>query len=295
MSIFNRNEMTGILNQSPQDEALKVEIHHNAHTSILNVNSEDRTAGSTYASAHFQIGGEILQSKINKLALYYYRLDYCISNINERNNIISFFSTNSAAEHTVTLTPGHYAIDALVNEIITQLNSVDASSGLTFDKDILTECTYNITSTGGDFRFLPSSHINRAGPCSGLFSTLAPTNNMIITVGGEYTKYIDVVIPAFRDAQILENSFTKDNTFPTNGHMVRIDISPTEEDSVYKIESSLVFNLNYVSIRNKELSTLDVFIYDQFGEPIYSPAQEIGGSVYNIPLMKYLFKFSISA
>lgn len=292
MTEFNRHNVTGFLNQSPGDKALKVEVHPNAHTSLLNVYSEDRTTNSTYARADYEIGAEILQSKVNKLALSSYDLRYCISNINPRNDTIIFFSSFSALQHTVIIPNEHYTVNGLIMAIVTALNSVTGASGLTFSFDPLGACTYDLKSAGGDFQFISSSHIDRAGPCSGLFITSAPVSSQIVFIGAQYANYLDVIIENFRDAQILKNSFTKDNTFPINGHMFRITINQTDE---YVSITEEVKNLNFVSIRNKELTTLQILLYDQFGDLVFSPCQTLGGEVFNIPLIKYEMKFDISA
>lgn len=294
MSVFNRNNVTGFLNQSPGDESMKVEVHPNAHTSLLNVYSEDRLTNSTYASATYTIGGEILQSKINKIALTSYDLRYCISNINKRNDEITFFSSNSGLEHTVIIGTEHYTNTLLIAEIITQLNTVTGASGLTFSGVEIVDCVFELLTIGGEFRFVSSSHIDRAGPCSGLLITTNTVSEMLITVGGQYTNYIDVVIDTFRDAQILQNAFTKDNKYPTNGHMYRIVVDQTDENAYININKQIE-NLSYVSVRNKEINTLFISLYDQFGELIYSPTQILGSQSFNLPLIKYDMKFSISA
>jgi hypothetical protein len=294
MSKFNRHDVTGVLNQGPGDNAIKVEIHPNAHTSLLNVNSDDRLTNSTYAQANYSIGGQILQSNVNKLAMFSYDIRYCISNINRRNDIITFFSSSSGLEHSVTLISGHYTRDNLVSHIVSQLNGVTGSSGLEFSGDKIVDCNYTLSSDGGEFRFLSSSHIDRASPCSGLFITTDTVPSMIITLGAQYTNFIDVIIDNFRDAQIIQNTFTKDNIFPIIDHMFRIPIEQNE-DNAFVFQREQLFNLNYVSIRNKELSTLQISLYDQFGELIFSPTQQLGSQSFNIPLIKYEMKFTISA
>ena len=294
MSIINRHNIAGTQNSS-NDTFMKVETHPNSHISLLNVYSEDRLTNSTYASASYSTGGEILTSNINKLALFSYDFRYCISNINARNNVISFMSSNTGPTvHSVTLTSGHYTRDTLMAHITFKLDTLTGVTGLTFTAGLLSDCVYLISSAGGDFRFVSSSHMDRAAPCSGLIITASLINSMVVTVGGQYTNYIDVTIDKLRDAQIIGNSFTKDNVFPILDHMFRIPISQPE-GSAYVLQREQLYNLNYVSIRNKQLTTLNIALYDQFGELIFSPIQPLGNDQYNIPLITYEMKFTMSA
>ena len=294
MSQINRHNNAGDLNQAPNDKALKVEVHPNSHTSLVNVYSEDRLSNSTYSQARYSIGGEILQSKVNKLAMFSYDMRYNVPNINSRNNIITFFSTASGLNHTVTLDEEHYLRAALMIEIRSKLNTVSGASLLTFSEVETFDSVYELSAVGGSFRFLSSSHIDRAAPCSGLLKTTGNVSSMLVVVGAQYTDYIDVVIESFRDAQILQNSFTKDNIFPSTGHMFRIPIDQFDSDA-YCFHREQFFNLNFVTIRNKQLNTLEISLYDQFGELVYTPTQQLANQVFNIPLIKYEMKFTISA
>jgi len=294
MSVINRHNIAGTLNSS-NDNVLKVETHPNSHISLLNVYSEDRLTNTTYSNASYSTGGEILTSNINKLALFSYDLRYSISNINARNNIIKFMSSNTGTTiHSVTLSSAHYTKINLMNHIVLKLNSLSGVTSLTFSASSITETSYVIESVGGSYKFHQSSHIDRAAPCSGLIQTSELVNNMIVNVGAQYTNYIDVTIDKLRDAQIIGNSFTKDNVFPILDHMFRIPISQLD-NSVYIFQREQLYNLNYVSIRNKQLNTLNIALYDEFGEFIFSPIQTLGSEQYNIPLIKYEMKFTMSA
>jgi hypothetical protein len=295
MSVIERHNIAGVLNQSPNDKYLKVETHANGHTSLLNIYSEDRNTNSTYASAQYSIGGEILQSKVNKTALSSYSMWYAIPNINTRNDTITFHSNvGPGSDHTVQIVHNHYNAGDLMTAVITALNTVAGASGLTFSVNPLWGRFYDLLAVGGGFRFLSSSHVDRASPCTGLFIADAETTTMTLTVGGQYTDYVDIVIPQLRDAQILENSFTKDNIFPVVDHVFRVPIFQVDGQVLLYVNEQIK-NLNHVVIRNKQISNLTVNLYDQFGELIYSPVITIGNQSFNVRALKYDLKFAISS
>jgi hypothetical protein len=295
MSVIERHNIAGVLNESPDDKYLKVETHANGHTSLLNIYSGDRNSNTTYASAQYSIGGEILQSKVNKTALFSYNMTYCIPNINFRNGIVKFYSNSGlGSTHSVVIVENHYSVADLMTALTTALNTESGSSGLTFSTNKLWGCVYRLTSVGGGFRFLSSSHVDRAAPCTGIFITQTETTSMLLNVGAQYTNYADIVIEQLRDAQILQNSFTKDNIFPVVDHVFRIPIFQPDGLALIYIDEQIK-NLNHVVIRNKQINNLTVNIYDQFGELIFSPTQTIGAQVFNIDLLTYDLKFAISA
>lgn len=294
MTTFNRHDVTGVTNQGI-DQAMKVEVHPNAHSSLLNIHSSDRLSNTTYADAQYTIGGLIMESKVNKVALSEYRFRYCIPNINKRNDTISFLSSNTGAVvHTTVLVTNHYNIPDLMAHLETQLNLLTGASGLTFTVTEVFDCNYSVEAGGGTFRFVSSTHVDRASPCTGIFATAGLISGMDVVVGGQYTSYLDITMDQMRDAQIIQNSFTKDNIFAVIDHIYRVPVTQTP-DNVFEDMNILIKNLNYIAIRNKDISNLRVKIYDQFGELIYSPVELLASEIFNIPLIKYSIKFSMSA
>lgn len=288
--IQNRHTYSGNQGVSDQDTMLKVECHQPPHISLIHIDSNDRLPFTTYANPRFEIGSDIIARHVNKIAVSDISLSSNIPNINIHNLNIRFESITGI--HDVDLTTGFYTVPQLMLHIQTRLNTLTGASGLTFS--IVQEFGnyYNVSvNVGLTFKFLTSSHIDRAEPLSGLYITDDFVNSIKVSADGLYTRFIDFISADIRDSQIIENHFTKDYTFSVLNHFYRYDVLVGDKPYVDKIQ---ITNLSYATVRQKEKNIISMEVYNQFGDLLYSPVINYGIQTVNIELFKFKFKLSIS-
>lgn len=101
--------------------------------------------------------------KIKRLAVGGMQICLDIPNVNQRNNIVGFFSTNSASNHFVRVPQGFYTTPTtLMTALVTALNTASGASGLTWSfipdaGDRIAGVT--LSTAGGSFHFLNDSTI----------------------------------------------------------------------------------------------------------------------------------------
>lgn len=288
----NRHTYTGNQNVGVDDEVQKVEIHVPPHLALLHVDSIDRLPFTTYSNPRFEINSEIIRRTVNKIAMSEITVSSNIPNLNDTNLDISFESAMGI--FNVTLTAGFYTVPDLMTHIVDTLNTVTVASGLFWNVTNAYGNYYNIFVIGGtSFRFLSSSHIDRAEPLSGLLITENFIDQQFISADGQYTRYIDFVSSDFRESQILENLFTKDYRYNIINHFYRYNI--IQSGDVPYTDKVQIKNLSYSSVRSKEKNIITMQLYNQFGDLLFSPVVNYGGESFNIDIFKYQLKLSISA
>lgn len=287
--IQNRHTYTGNQGQNPKDNIQKVEIHNPPHISILHVDSMDKLEFTTYANPRFEVNSEIMRRGINKIAMSEITVHSDIPNLNDRNLTIKFESGMGVFE--VDLITGFYEVSDLMDHIVLRLNTVTGASGLTWQIQNLYGNFYNISTVGGNFKFLSSSHIDRAEPLSGLLITDNFVSQQFVSAGGLYTRYVDFVSTDFKESQILENLFTKDYKYNIINHFYRYDMQSGSAPFQDRIQ---VRNLSYSSVRSKERNIITLELFDQFGDLLFAPKITFENNDYLIELFKYELKLSIS-
>lgn len=284
----NRHNYTG--NQKVQigDEVLKVESHSPPHLGIVHIDSMDRLEYTTYSTPRFEIGGEIIRRTINKLALSEIQIFSNIPNVNEQNTNIRFETATGI--HSVDLFVQYYTVPDLMAHIITRLNTLSGVSNVVFSLINLYGNFYKITGTLG-FKFLSSSHVDRAEPLSGIYITDNFVIDLFVSADGLYTRYIDFLSSDLKESQILENLFTKDYAYSIINHLYRYDIIEGTKPYSDKLQ---IKNLSYSSVRSKERNILSLTLYNQFGDLLYSPTIQYNNQKVNIDVFKYSLKLSVS-
>lgn len=297
-SLALRNK-TGLTHPNTNDHVSKVETHSRIKSRLF-INSSDRLTNTGYDNAQFQSGSSIIKTPISKIGFESYKIDISYPNVNSRNKVITFFSAASGLQHTVTLDEAYYTSADLINEIQTQLNSVSGASLISFTFTPIPGSlnAYELVATG-NYRFLPSTHIDRAEPLSGLFATptdIPALQPVFIVAKGFYTRFIDVVIDSLKDGIHVENTFSADNTISNTGHVYRIPVTEYTDAGLNKLFVSkdvLLPVIQYSSFRTKKLDQITVQLFDEFNDRLYSPDNPVPGTVQNIKYVDYLFTFSL--
>lgn len=287
-------------NFNTHDKVQKVESHVRVRSRLF-VNSEDRVANTGYDNAQYTSGSSIMKAQVQKIGLESFKFDISYPNVNSRNKEIIFFSNISGTNHTVLLDEAFYIVPDLITEIISKLNSVTGASGLTFSAVVApgSLSNYILTCVGGSYRFLPSSHINRGKPLSGLFSTptlVTPAESVSIVCLGFYTSYIDIVCNPLRDGHHIPDLFTSDQKFSNGGHIYRVHVTEYDELGINKLQVSkevILPEIEFSQFRSKQLENMTIQLYDEFQQLIYSPDETVGGVTRNIDYLTYHLVFSL--
>lgn len=190
-------------------------------------------------------------------------------NVNPRNNEIIFRSSVTGLDYSISLGIGFFSTSAsLIAHIVTQLNTVTGSSGLTFSAVAIPNMPnqYTLSSAGGLYYFSDTSTaITKGYTVYGFPTQQAYTASKTVgTMGLFYTKYVDVVSSA-----ITKNA--KSKTTSTNNISnicARIPLDNMLEpgtSAIYSASDYISFAHNF----SEPLYNIDIKFLDQFGEPFY--------------------------
>lgn len=205
-------------------------------------------------------------------------LQFFSPNINPRNNTITFFSSASAALHTVIVPEGFYSVPNMILAVQTALNTATGASGLTWTialRNPNIPGIYDITTAGGNFRFdLNCSMVVRGQQLINL--PIDQTLNAAKILGyasGFYTKYIDISsnqITKYQKHESKSTGFNNDIIFrlfindPTTISYISVNTFTDVETTVYRYDPS------------DGTPSIDLKVLDQFGDFLYLPQQAEG-------------------
>lgn len=240
-------------------------------TSWLYFDSLDTPAGTDRTNCTLGSGG-IMASGFNRLKFIGMSLLWDIPNVNPRNNVIQFYSSNTGSTiHSCTLNVGFYPLldsAALINAIRIAMNTVSGASGLTFSfgNISLLPRTYTLTAAGGTFYFYTGcSAITKGAQMYGLptSQTLEATKT-VGTMQMIYTQYVDVVSHTATKFQKSSSVSTK-NIAPI---VVRAYLGNFDWGFTYYVPDSYIA---YAWQDGTPLYSVDFAFYDQNGDPLYAP------------------------
>ena len=269
----------------------RVEAHEPKNTSILHINSFDRVDTTKYSDPRFQTTGDIMKADIAKIAVNEVDISYNIPNINSQNNVIKFQLGPPPAiptTYTFVIPSRFYTVPDLMTTITGLLT---AASAATFTLSNPTHGLYGI-KCDEPFRFISSSHLDRAECLSGLIITEAFSDVIMSVIAeGLYTRYLDFLSVDIRENQVLPNLFTANNTYGTINHFYRHYI---EDGTTPFREVKQIVNLSYVPTSPKTKKIFKMQVFNQFGDLVYSPPVAFGGETYDVEFLKYSLKLSIT-
>lgn len=248
--------------------------------------NEDLNPGVQTTKLSLPAGKHFLGKQTTKHAVTFVKYDIELTNINPRNNRVEFISSNTGATvYAVTILEGRYLTRPLLMTALRDaMNTVAGASGLTFSytvnpivggTPIVDDTSFNLASAGGSFHFVLSSTHTCMNKGRFLFnlprSQTLETNKNVGHVMGYYTRYIDFVSNALNEEQRVpatESGRRGGHDLLLRMFFSSIDIIGTESrDGLVPVS-----HLRWVrKERSKTISTIDIELYDEFGEILYIP------------------------
>lgn len=259
--------MKSILNNQADSQYLK-HFENTTHDSILYIDSDERLSGPTNNAAYRS--SEMMREEVSRIAVNKVHLRYNIPTININNSIVTFSSSASGLDHSVSLNEGYYTPATLMTELQTKLNSVSGASLMTFTIAPLTAgaTAYSILGTAG-FQFISSTQVDRGLPCTGLYPMSFSALSIIVVVKAFYTSYLDFCIGGLKDGQTRPNTFSHYTKFPNSQHLFRQHVNVDRGIYSDVIIDKEIHNLHYNKVRRRKLSEITIEVYDEFGDLFY--------------------------
>jgi hypothetical protein len=224
------------------------------------------------------IARDLFGRKIRRYTIVAGNVNYRIPNVNPLNHQIIIFSSVTGLTYSVNVVDGFYSTPAtLMTAIITALNTVTGSSGLTFSSAVnsVDPSVYTISAAGGNFNFITTSTMYLIGSfLVNLNGDQTPTSSKVVgPINLYYTRWIDI------DSQALEqyNKNPSNATDPEfkNSNILRIWLYPDTNQQVgtpfskfYDFGSPLRW-VNF--LKSQSLSIVDLTFYDEWGNELYIP------------------------
>ena len=255
------------------DTIERVEIHPNTNSNILTITSNSRTSGTNSRSIYES--NLLLKGNVNKMGISKYFLNYNIPTINSRNNIITI--TNNINTENIILTDGFYSLSNLMSMVETRLNT--NSLGIVFTITSITDSKFYLLTTNIPFRFLSSSHLDKARSNTGLFLTDDLITSMTIYPKGLYSSYIDFITPQLRDGANSSNVFTENVKFNNGNHFLRVYYY--NYDKEIELE-----NIIFYDSKKRKISVIEIDLIDEYGEIVID--SNIDYIEYNLELITSL-------
>jgi hypothetical protein len=190
-------------------------------------------------------------------------------NVNPRNNELILRSSVTGLEYTISLGTGYYTSAAtLAAHIVTQLNTVTGSSGLTFSVAAIPNMPnqFTLSAAGGLYYFInTSTAITKGYTVFGFPTQQAYTASKTLgTMGLIYSKYIDIVSSAVTKNAKIKTSAS--NAISNICARIPLD-DPPEPGQSYKYAAG-----SYISFAHnvsEPLYNIDIKLLDQFGDIMY--------------------------
>lgn len=243
----------------------------------LNINT-NITNGTAFTTGNRNLLGK----QVSMYAPDSARISFNIYNVNPRNNTVDFLSSNTgAAVHSVDIVPGRYtSATALMDALVTALNTATGASGLTFShaaNPSVGGIVYNdpkafrLSAAGGTYHFTLTCSCMVYGKY--LYNlprtqTLEATKN-VGRVLGFYTRWID-----FLSTELTESTripATASGPTGVSGILFTIYISNLDlldtTPGIFQVQTQR-WLLKDIS---KSIASADIRMIDEFGQPVYLP------------------------
>ncbi len=214
---------------------------------------------------------QIFARKIIRLSVQNMAMEWITPNVNVRNNVVTFFSTTSAAEHSVTVLEGFYLTPlAIMDALVLALNTATGASGLTFSHAIptLNPIKSTLSSAGGSYHFnLDSLAIIRGRNLWNLpRDQTNTTSKMVGAIHLRYTRYVDIISFVLTEHTKNQNI---SNSFGANNLLFRLFINSAEPHLQLAEERFTDITMNYN--RTQNIRAIDFKLIDEFGQTLYVP------------------------
>lgn len=258
--------------------------YRDPNRALIYLDSQDNTLelnkNDMQMSTIRQLGdsASILASGITRIGFYSAAIFYNIPNVNPRNDLIQFHSSVTNQIYSVNVVDGFYTTAAgLMNAIENALNTVTASSGLTFAYSAVTgySSVFTLTATGGLYYFITTCPAVMYGyQLWNLPTDQTPTaSKKVGSIDLWYTRYVDIscetvvkyskvkTVTTAKTPNLVYRLFINDATYP---HVI-----PTYE---------LPLTVSYNYLPSEPIYSFKFQLFDQFGNLLYIPPGADGTS-----------------
>lgn len=224
----------------------------------------------------------LFNSRTYKLCPTGAAISWCVPNVNQRNNTITFFSSFSGLNHTVVVPEGFYLTPLLLmNAVVISLNTATGASGLTFSfvLNALLPSSGTLSSAGGSYFFiLTSSAIVKGKFCFGLpLDQIATLSKIVGSINLIYTRWVDIISSTL--TKHSKNSNTS-NRFGNNRLLFRMYIPKATSGT-----SDVVTSENHLHWINwnftETITNIDFELHDEFGDLLYVPQAFLLNNTFN--------------
>jgi len=245
--------------------------------------SNDKQDG-TYSAAQYVNSNSIIKRGVSGIGLEECHINYCITNINERNNSIDFIY--GGVPHKVNLPIKNYeTITDLFTAIVAIMESAVAGVD-PFTFTINDDCTVDF-ETDAQFQFNNCSFINFGESVHGLYYTSTTVTKFKTVPHLQYTSFIDIAITDITNSQLAQSTYGKQQRFNTIAHIGRVHV-----DDVIKIPRKIVkkydSKINYFPYRHRSLNSLAITLYDEYNNSLFTKVFEsTSGETIELQNLKY--------
>lgn len=265
------------------DTVQQVTNFPNYRSERLYIYSNDKRDG-TYGTALFENNNSIVKRGVSGLGVEEVHFNYCITNSNERNNIISF-QLDGGGVSTATIDVKNYeTIDLLFTEIIIKMNAAVVPDP--FSYTINDDCTVDFASST-DFMFLNCPFINFGGSLHGLYYTSSFVPLLKTVAHLQYTSFIDIVVTDITNSQLAQSTYSIPQKFNTIAHIARVHI-----DEAVTIPRKIVkkydTKINYFPFRHRSLHSVNIQMVDEFNNTLFVKTfNSASGETIELQNLKY--------
>lgn len=226
-----------------------------------------------------------LLSGANLISVIEYEINYISPNVNPRNNIIRFKSSNHPSTiFNVIVSEGfYYTSTDLIAAIVSALNTATGVTGLTFSSAVIANFPdmYDLISSGGNYYILDDClAITRGKFLWNLPSDAIYTNTKRVGIMGLlYTRYIDIC-----SSTLTRYLINDSNGNPPNINVLFRSFKQTPQSD---FTGSPSYNPPTVLYRfDQNITNIDFQIKDEFGDFLYLPVENNNSSFFFLITLK---------
>ena len=273
----------GIQNAHDIDDVVKqVTNFPNYRSERVYIYSNNKLDG-TFSNARYENSNSIIKRGVSGIGIEECHINYCITNINERNDSIDFIY--GGLPHMATLPIKNYeTITDLFTAIVTAMNGAIVPNPFSFA--INDDCTVDF-EISAPFQFNNCSFINFGESVHGLYYTSSTVMKLKTVPHLQYTSFIDIAVTDITNSQLAQSTYGKQQRFNTIAHIARVHIDDTitiPRKIVKKYDSKI----NYFPYRHRSLHSLAITLYDEYNNSLFTKVFEsTSGETIELQNLKY--------
>lgn len=197
--------------------------------------------------------------------------NWYIPNVNPTNNVIEFFSSVTSLTYTVSVPVGFYSdTTVLATAIVTAMNTVTGSSGLTFSQTAIAlfPGAYTLSAVGGNWYFVAGCLALTQGDTVFQFPTdqVATASKKIGPMPLKYTLWVDITSQTLtKYAKMRSVTTASKSQIFLRAFMGGLDWGNTT------YTSDLLELLQFAFRPQEVVTSIDIQLYDSHGNLLYIP------------------------